>query len=131
MPRAMQTSFAGGEWSPRMDGRVDIGAYRRACSKLQNFLVWPHGAAEFRPGFRFIAETGASNKSSIMVPFEFSTVQAYVLEFGDEYIRFFKDQGQIMDGGSPYEIASPYLYTALSELKCVQSAAVLYIVHPD
>ena len=131
MPRAMQTSFAGGEWSPRMDGRVDIGAYRRACSKLQNFVVWPHGAAEFRPGFRFIAETKTSNKFSIMVPFEFSTVQAYVLEFGDQTIRFFKDQGQIMDGGNPYEISSPYFYTALSELKFVQSADVLYIVHPD
>jgi hypothetical protein len=68
---------------------------------------------------------------SQLLPFEFSAEIAYVLEFGDEYIRFYKDQAQIEDGGSPYEIASPYAAADLAALKYCQSADVLYLFHPS
>ena len=35
--------------------------------------------------------------NAILVPFVFSTTQAYMLEFGPSYIRFFKDRGIIFD----------------------------------
>jgi hypothetical protein len=43
-----------------------------------------------------------------MLPFVFSVTQAYALEFGDLYMRVFKDLGQVLSGGLPYEIAMPY-----------------------
>ena len=36
-------------------------------------------------------------KKTRLIPFEFSTTQTYILEFGDQYIRFFKDKGQITE----------------------------------
>jgi hypothetical protein len=54
-----------------------------------------------------------------------------MLEFGDQYIRFYKDNGQILSGGSAYEIASPYLEAELFEIKYAQSADVMYICHPN
>lgn len=133
MPAAVPiiTSFNGGLLSPRMSGRVDIDKWRTSCQVLENFIPLPQGPAEFRPGFGFIAATKTSSKASILVPFIFSDEQAYMLEFGDKYIRFYKDQGQIVDGGSPYEIVTPYAAADLAGLKYTQSADVMYLVHPD
>ena len=66
-----------------------------------------------------------------MIPFEFSTVQTYVLEFGNQYMRVYKDKGQVLDSGSPFEISTPYLTAELFELKFAQSADVMYICHPN
>jgi hypothetical protein len=54
-----------------------------------------------------------------------------MLEFGNQYIRFYKDNGVILSGGSPYEIVSPYLEAELFEIKFAQSADVMYICHPN
>ena len=54
-----------------------------------------------------------------------------MLEFGDQYIRFYKDNGQILSGGSAYEISTPYLEAELFDLKFAQSADVMYICHPN
>jgi hypothetical protein len=65
------------------------------------------------------------------VRFEFNRSQSYVLEFGNLYIRFYTQNGQIESGGSPYEIVSPYTEAQLDELQVAQSADTMYIVHPD
>ncbi|MFA5322332.1 MAG: ubiquitin-activating E1 FCCH domain-containing protein, partial [Smithella sp.] len=49
-----------------------------------------------RPGTYFVAETKHSDKKSRLFNFSFSTIQGYQLEFGDKYIRFYKDFGQIV-----------------------------------
>src|SRR5690606_14214944 len=56
----------------------------------------PQGGASRRPGTRFVAEVKNATKKVKLRPFEFSTIQAYILECGEGYIRFFKDQGQIV-----------------------------------
>ena len=69
-----------------------------------------------------------------MIPFEFSTVQTYILEFGNQYIRVYKDKGQVLSGGagsSPVEISTPYLTAQLFDIKFAQSADVMYVVHPN
>jgi len=98
---------------------------------MENFLVHPQGAATRRVGTQFIDEVKDSSKKTRLIPFEFSTTQTYILEFGNQYIRFFKDKGQILSGGSAYEIASPYLEAELFEIKFAQSADVMYLVHPN
>lgn len=57
-----------------------------------------YGPATRRPGLKFVAEVKDSSKKTRLIPFKFSTIQAYILEYGDEYIRFYKDRGQIIDG---------------------------------
>jgi hypothetical protein len=125
------TNFTGGELSPRLDGRNDLTKYASGCKTLENMIVYPHGSAARRPGTQFVAEVKDSTKKTRLIPFEFSTTQTYMLEFGDQYIRFYKDNGVILSGGSPYEIVSPYLEAELFEIKFAQSADVMYICHPN
>jgi hypothetical protein len=128
---AQLTNFTGGEFSPRLDGRNDLAKYSSACKTLENFIIYPHGSAARRSGTQFVAEVKDSTKKTRLIPFEFSTVQTYILEFGDQYIRFYKDNGQILSGGSAYEISSPYLESELFDIKFAQSADVMYLCHPN
>ena len=125
------TNFTGGEFSPRLDGRNDLAKYSSSCKTLENFVIYPHGSAARRSGTQFVSEVKDSTKKTRLIPFEFSTTQTYMLEFGNQYIRFYKDNGQILSGASAYEIATPYLEAELFELKYAQSADVMYICHPN
>ena len=125
------TNFTGGELSPRLDGRNDLQKYPTGCKTLENMIVYPHGSAARRSGSQFVAEVKDSSKETRLIPFEFSTTQTYMLEFGEQYIRFYKDNGQILSGGSAYEISSPYLESELFDIKYAQSADVMYLCHPN
>jgi len=133
MPRTTLalTSFVSGELGSKLDGRTDFAKYNTGAKTLQNFSIHPQGAATRRVGTQFIAEVKDSTKKTRLIPFEFSTTQTYVLEFGNQYIRFYKDKGQILSGGSAYEISAPYLEAELFEIKFAQSADVMYICHPN
>ena len=133
MPRttAALNSFVSGEFSAKLDGRTDFEKYASGCKTLENMLVHPQGAAARRVGTQFISEVKTSSAKTRLIPFEFSTTQTYVLEFGNTYIRFFKDRGQILSGGSVYEISTPYLTAELFEIKYAQSADVMFITHPN
>jgi len=126
------TNFTAGELSPRFDGRPDLSKYFNGCKTLQNFLVHPQGGATRRPGTEFISEVKDSTKNVRLIPFEFNVEQAYILEFGDEIFRVYKDGGVVVDGGgSPVEFTTPYADTELSGLKFAQSADVMFMVHPN
>jgi len=133
MPRTTLalTSFVSGEFSPKMDGRTDFDKYNSGAKTLENFLIHPQGSATRRVGTQYIAEVKTSSLKTRLIPFEFSTTQTYILEFGNTYIRFYKDKGQIISGASPYEISTPYLTAELFEIKFAQSADVMYITHPN
>ena len=125
------TNFTGGELSPRLDGRNDLSKYNSGCKTLENMVVYPHGSASRRSGSQFVSEVKDSSKKTRLISFEFSTIQTYILEFGDQYIRFYKDNGQILSGGSAYEISTPYLEAELFDIKFAQSADTMYICHPN
>ena len=81
-----------------MEGRTDFAKYFNGASNIENFVVLPHGPVTRRPGTYFVSEIKTSANSTRLIPFSFSTEQTYVLEFGNQYIRFFKDNGQITEG---------------------------------
>ena len=93
----IQTNFTSGEVSPVLAARVDVTKYANACKTLENMIVIPQGGATRRGGTKFISEGKTNTKKVRLYPFEFSVTQAYILEFGDQYIRFYKDQGQIQE----------------------------------
>ena len=133
MPRTTLalTSFVSGELGSKLDGRTDFAKYNTGAKTLENFLIHPQGSATRRVGTQFIAEVKDSTKKTRLIPFEFSTVQTYVLEFGNQYMRVYKDKGQVQSGGSAFELATPYLEAELFEIKFAQSADVLFICHPN
>ncbi len=124
-------SFTAGEMSDSMQGRTDFAKYFSAASRIENFVVLPHGPITRRPGTYFVSEVKTSSAKTRLIPFSFSTEQTYVLEFGNQYIRFYKDDGQITSGGSAYEISSPYTTAQLFDLKFAQSADVMYICNEN
>jgi hypothetical protein len=133
MPKASPalSAFNAGEWSPLLDGRQDLSKYAIALRRMRNFYPKVQGPAVRRPGTRFVSAVKDSGTAVRLLPFEFSVEQAYIIEAGDAYLRFYRDNGQIENGGVPVEIVSPYAEEHLSKLRFVQSADILYLFHPD
>ena len=127
----IQTNFTSGEISPRLKGRVDFDKYFNTGETLKNVIVQTHGGIFRRTGTRFVAEVETSSEKTRLIKFEFSVTQAYIIELGNLYMRVYKDQGQILDSGSAYEVATPYVTADLFEIQYVQSADVLYLAHPN
>lgn len=96
--RTLQRSFAGGTITPELYGRIDLSKFQTGLAECQNFLIQPHGPAASRPGFEFVREVKTSAKRTRVIPFSFSTTQTYAIEFGDQYIRFFTQGGQLLAG---------------------------------
>ena len=129
MSTVVQPSFVRGELSPKVHGRIDIDQYGQGTQENTNFVVLVQGPLRKRPGTEFIATTKDQSSRSSLIPFVFSDKQAYVLEFGNKYIRFFGLRGQVMNGTVPYEIASPYNLVDVSMLKYLEINDVIYITH--
>lgn len=121
-----QTTFNRGEMSPLLAARFDIDYWRSSTALCTNFLVLRQGGLRRRSGTRFIAEVKDSSKKVRLLPFVFNASQAYVLEMGDLYTRFFANRGVL---GAPYEISSDYGEADLFDLQQVQSADIMYIAH--
>ena len=125
------SNFTAGELSPRLDGRADIKIYNNGCSTLENLCVWSHGGVFKRPGTRYIATVKDPTKETVLLPFVYNEDNAYVIEMGDYYMRFYTDGGQVQVSGVAYEIATPYPAAYVRDAKFVQNADVMYLVHPE
>jgi hypothetical protein len=112
-------------------GRTDSPKYATGCEVMENFMALPHGGAKRRGGTRFINEVKNSAHTTRLIPFEFSVDQTYVLEFGNNYIRFYTNGGQVQASGSAYEISTTYTHSQVNELQFAQNADVMWIVHPS
>ena len=92
--KPIQNSFNGGEFSPRMYGRTDIQKYGAGAQTIENFQLMPEGGLERRSGFRYAgdAATGATR----LRQFVFSDGQAYIVEFSNLSVRFFRNEGLLV-----------------------------------
>lgn len=95
---SLQSNFNAGELSPTVEGRIDINKYINGCHAMRNFIPLVQGPARRRSGLRFVKEVKDSADRSWLMPFQFSDDDAFVLEFGDQYIRFYTDHGQLQTG---------------------------------
>ncbi len=125
----VRNNFNGGELSPKIDWRGDIDKYQSGCKTIQNFIPLVEGGVVRMPGTYFVTEVKDSTKTTLVKPFKFSTEQTYILEMGDLYFRFYKDQAQITDAGLPVEVSTSYLEADLNKINITQSADVLYTFH--
>ena len=112
-----QTNFTSGELTPKLAGQVDFKKYNNGVETMENMTVFPQGGTSRRYGSRFVCEVKNSANATRLIPFVFNVTQSYILEFGDQYIRFFKDNGQIVEASktiSGLTAASPGVVTATS-----------------
>lgn len=139
-------NFVSGEWSPRLDARVDQPKYASAQRKCQNFIPYETGGLTRRPGTKYIAackfqDTDVWQYVARLIPFQFSPTTSFMLEFGHQYIRFYSNQQQVLVAGVPLEVATPYngrvsygpsIYTCdVWTLTPCQINDVVYLVHPS
>lgn len=114
-------SFNSGQLSPLVDARTDKDWYRSGCKKLQNFIPLVQGPAMRDPGTKYVAAVKNSAHQTWLGRFEFSAYEAYVLEFGDGYIRFFDARLQLnisaptaYNGGTAYTIGDLLSYSGVN-----------------
>ena len=110
------TNFRAGEISPRLEGRIDLQKYNEAVKDLSNMIVFPQGGTTRRPG-TYYAGSSKDGGQVRLIHFEFSDTQAYVLEFGNNYIRIFKDGGLVTEATTAITAitkANPAVVTANS-----------------
>ena len=121
MVSVYQASFTGGEISPQLWSRSDLARWQTSLKTCRNFITQPYGGVKNRPGTRYVATTGGVCR---LIPFKFNTTQNYVLEFGNLYIRVYKDST------IQTTVTTTYTSAEIFNLKYTQSADVMTIVHP-
>lgn len=84
-------NFAKGELTPAMYARTDTAGYQAALRKAKNMNVLRQGGVQNRPGTVFVSTVKDSSKRTRLIPFVFGTDQTYVLEFGNGYMRVYKN----------------------------------------
>src|SRR3990167_11428966 len=102
----IQTSFAGGEFGPSLFGRTDISQYQNACETVENFLVRPYGSAISAPGSKYVATVSDSTLRTRLIQFIFNKTDAYVIEMGDLYMRFFTNRGQVVEQSGTEDLSA-------------------------
>ncbi len=91
-------SFAAGELSPALHGRVDLAKYQVGLATCLNWAIHPFGGASTRAGTAFVGAVVDAASRSRLIPFAFNTEQTYVLEFGDQKMRVVKEGGYVLEG---------------------------------
>lgn len=126
----IQTTFAGGIMSSKYNGRTDWQQYYNSVEEGMNVVFHPTGGVSNRFGTEFIGLTKYADKVCRIIPFRFSDTEQMLLEVGHQYIRFWKDDKQVLAvNGMAYEIYAPYIEADLKDLKWVQSADTIYLLH--
>lgn len=91
------TSFSKGELSPFLKGRPDVQHYFAGAQTIENFMVMPEGGLMKWQGTKFVDRVKDSSQAAVIIRFRFSASQVYILVFNGGKIRFYKDQGTILD----------------------------------
>lgn len=110
-------SFAGGEITPELYGRLDLVKFQTGLAQCLNFWVLPHGPVQNRPGFEYVNEVKFSAKVTRLIPFAYNTQQTFAIEFGDQYIRWHTNGGTLLEASqspSGISVASPAVWTRVA-----------------
>lgn len=124
-----QTNFSAGELTPGLWSRTDYRKYPNGMEFGINAVVKVTGGVSRRAGTQFVAQTrGRSafqasafqasafqttpNRSVFLKEFIFNTQEAYMLEFGPRYIRFFRNREQLLGTGDGVELATNGTFTS-------------------
>ena len=131
---SIQTNFTTGELDPLARSRVDLDAYRNALETAKNVVCQPQGGVTRRPGTRFITELGGSPENGVvLVHFEFSVDDSYMLCFTNNRMYVFKDKALItnINGSGNNYLTTTIASAQLATMCYTQSADTLIVVHED
>lgn len=129
--RDIRTNFSKGELSPLLEGHSDLAAYFEGAATLENFVILRQGGIRRSYGSRFVNEAKVSDQDVILIPFEASATDAYVLEVGHLYIRIYKGKGRLDGETGPVEVVTPYTAEEIRTIQFTQSADVMFLFHEN
>jgi hypothetical protein len=115
--KSLFRSFAGGEITEEMRGRLDLVSYQTGLSLCRNCVTLPHGPATSRAGLEFGNEAGDSTRRVALIPFIFSPTQSLMLEFGHLYMRVYSNGASVLESAvaiSNVTIAAVAAFTTLA-----------------
>jgi hypothetical protein len=92
------TSFNAGLLSPLMGGRPDLELWQTGLSRCDNLIPRVQGALQRAAGSVFVGPVKDAAQRCWLAPFVFSQADAFILEFGPGYIRFFRSRGRLVTG---------------------------------
>lgn len=101
-----QPSFAAGEIGPELYGRVDQSFYYIGLRTCRNFMVRQYGGVVNRPGTKLISQHKDQSKKVRLVEFSFNSQQNYILQIGEDYTRFIRNGGEILESSTEINITS-------------------------
>jgi hypothetical protein len=93
----IQPSFNSGEWSPNLYGRVDIEKFHSGAAVLRNFYIDYRGGVSSRTGTKYCLRGYKDSTAIRMIPFQATFSLGYALEFGDFYIRFYRNGAPVLE----------------------------------
>jgi hypothetical protein len=146
--RNQKNSLIAGELSPTALGRTDLPQYPHACELLRNAIPFLSGGAYRRPGTYFEKKIDAGDYAPALIPFVVSRKEAYCLivskvSGGSGYIDVLRPTSnnqrstQSSASGSHSWVQATVstlstvgYYDEWHDVQYVQSADVLYLVHP-
>lgn len=132
MPKFLQPTLSGGELEPGLHGRVDLVRYATSLKTCRRMIVKPTGGAVKCPGTFFRGKAKDPTKPTRLIPFIYSTDVKYLVEMGDQYLRFWVNGARLESSpGVPLEVATPYVGAQIYQVRFTQSADVLFLVHPS
>ena len=106
-------AFNTGEISPDLYGRDDIAKVNGGCLVMDNMMLTIQGAAHFRGGMSYESRT-KDNTKTLLIRFAYNDTDVYILEFGNKYIRFYRNGKILKDNtGTPLQLTTPYVLADL------------------
>jgi len=128
----IKCSFVGGQFGSSLFGRTDIAQYDYACEIVQNFLIRPYGSVITTPGTEYINTVSKSTLATRIIPFVFSRTDAYIIEMGEYYFKFYTNGGVVITTGTtPFQLAHVYDESELFDVQFAQINDLIYMFHPD
>ena len=97
MVKHIQSSFSRGEIGPALYGRVDVPIYNLALRRAKNMFVHQFGGVSNRSGLKFLAPVKDHTAAPRLVEFQFKSTDTHILEFGNNYIRFMRNDAHITE----------------------------------
>lgn len=106
MPKSspIQTNFSGGELGPSVEGRVDAEKHATGVEICKNYIPLLEGPLVRTPGTKRVTSVKDPSKPPRFIPFKYSNNEQYLIEAGENYFRFYSDQGQVVTVGTSYVI---------------------------
>ena len=135
-PKIIRNNFNAGEISPFVVGRIDQERYYNALTTCENWIPLVQGGIQVRPGLIYAGAVKPTGGRPRLIPFVFAAGDQGVMEFGNQYIRFWKFDAttglpvQVTDGGgTPIEVTTTYTTAELRSIQYRQSGDVVFLAH--